>query len=187
MRSYSIDKGWTLFLDRDGVINVRLVDDYVKSPDEFSFTDGTLRALSLLSDLFGRIIIVTNQRGIARGLMTEDDLASVHSSMMREISAAGGRIDAIYHCPHDTSAACLCRKPAIGMALRAKESFPEIDFSKSIMVGDSRSDMSFGENAGMKCVYVSHDGTAYEDCPHPTVTSLLEFTLGISAMNGSVR
>ncbi|HNX58638.1 MAG TPA: HAD family hydrolase [Spirochaetota bacterium] len=180
MYGYSIDKSWTLFLDRDGVINVRLVDDYVKSPDEFTFTDGTLQALQLLSDLFGRIIIVTNQRGIARGLMTEDDLTSVHAAMTRDISRAGGRIDAIYHCPHDTSAACLCRKPAIGMALRAKEDFPEIDFSRSIMAGDSRSDMAFGENAGMKCVYVSPDGSLYEGCNHPSVTSLLDFTLNIS-------
>lgn len=179
MSGYSIDKSWTLFLDRDGVINVRLVNDYVKSPDEFSFTDGTLQALQILSGLFGRIIIVTNQRGIARGLMTENDLTSVHSVMTKDISLAGGRIDAIYHCPHDTSEGCLCRKPAIGMALRAKEDFPEIDFARSIMVGDSRSDMAFGENAGMKCVYISSDGSSYEGCNHPSVASLLDFTLNI--------
>jgi D-glycero-D-manno-heptose 1,7-bisphosphate phosphatase len=183
MPAYNIDKSWTLFLDRDGVINVRLIDDYVKTPEEFRFSEGTLEALPILAKLFKNIIIVTNQRGISRELMTEEDLSSVHSAMIRDISRAGGRIDAVYHCPHNSSSGCTCRKPAIGMALKAKEDFPEIDFAKSIMVGDSRSDMSFGENAGMICVLVSNGEKQYEGCTHPVVGSLLEFAREVSGIH----
>jgi D-glycero-D-manno-heptose 1,7-bisphosphate phosphatase len=164
--SETFDSSWTLFLDRDGIINVYLPDDYVKHPSEFSFNDGVLEALHDLSHVFGRIVIVTNQRGIARGLMTIDDLQRVHEFMLGEITAAGGRIDGIYFCPHDRDTGCTCRKPKTGLALQAKEAYPEIDFSKSIIVGDSVSDMKFGQNCGMMRAFVSgHDGETYEDVP----------------------
>ena len=93
-----IDNSWTLFLDRDGVINKELPGDYVKRWDEFQFEPGVLIAIAELSKLFPRIIIITNQRGVGIGRMTEDDLKMLHTQMCNEINKAGGRIDAIFYC-----------------------------------------------------------------------------------------
>ena len=144
-----IDKSWTLFLDRDGVINEKRDNDYVKNWDEFKFKDGALQTFAGLGKLFGRIFIVTNQRGVGLGLMTEKALKIIHDNMHEEVNRVSGRIDQIYYCIEiDDSSEC--RKPNVGMGLRAKKDFPEIEFSKSIMVGDSLSDMIFGEKLGMQ-------------------------------------
>lgn len=152
----NVDKTWTLFLDRDGVINKHLPDDYVKTWEEFTFNEGVFETLKMLSQRVGRIIIVTNQQGIGKGLMTEDDLQQIHTKMLHEIKANGGRIDAVFHAPHKVADDVFgLRKPSIGMALKAKQLFDEIDFSKSIMVGDTAGDMQFGKNVGMKTVFVN--------------------------------
>ncbi len=145
----------TLFLDRDGVINQQRPHDYVKSVDEFIFLDGALEALRLLEPLFTHIVIVTNQRGVGKGVMSQTDLDNVHAYMIKEIVNQGGRIDKIYVCT-DTSNYSKNRKPNIGMALQAKEDFPDIDFSQSIMAGDSISDMQFAKNAGIKGVFIGN-------------------------------
>lgn len=157
-----IDNTWALFLDRDGVINKRLMDDYVKHVGEFEFLPGVPEAIAKFSKIFGKIFIVTNQRGIARGLMTADDLSAVHKYMLEGIQKAGGRIDRIFFCPHDRHENCGCRKPDLGMALKAKEEFPEIDFSKSLMLGDTGSDIKFGETAGMYTVLISDEMSLYD-------------------------
>ncbi len=149
------DKNWTLFLDRDGVINRRLVDDYVKSWSEFAFLSGVPEAIAHFSRRFARIVVVTNQQGIGKGLMTKADLQSIHHQMVLKIEQAGGRIDKVYFCPHHRQDDCACRKPRIGMAEQAKVDFPEIDFTKSIMIGDTPSDIEFGHRAGMRTVFVS--------------------------------
>lgn len=136
------------------MLNVRPPGDYVKTPDAWIPVDGLGEAMRLLSEKFGRIVVVTNQAGIGKGLMTEADLDEVHRKMTEMIQQAGGRLDAIYFCPHRREAACDCRKPAIGMALQAKVDFPDIDFTKSWMVGDSRSDMELGFRTGMKTVLI---------------------------------
>ena len=156
-----MDKNWTLFLDRDGVINRRLLDDYVKSWAEFVFLPGVPEAIASFSERFGRIVVVTNQQGIGKGLMTESDLHSIHHQMVLDIQKAGGRIDKVYFCPHHRQDNCACRKPRIGMAKQAKADFPEIDWRRSIMVGDTPSDIEFGRNAGMRTVFVS----AHEHAP----------------------
>lgn len=150
----NIDKHWTLFLDRDGVINEKRENDYVKNLDEFSFTNGALDAISRLSVLFGKIIVVTNQRGVGKGLMTELQLISIHNYLIKAVNQSGGRIDQIYYCTdiYETSEN---RKPNIGMAIKAKTDFPEIDFRKSIMIGDSKSDMEFGKRLSMYTIYIS--------------------------------
>lgn len=153
-----IDNTWTLFLDRDGVINKRLIDDYVKTVDEFVFIDGVLDSLKLFKNLFGRIIVVTNQRGIALGLMSNDDLSVIHEFMLDRVGRIGGRIDRIYHCPHDKGDNCDCRKPKPGMLMKAYDDFPEIDFKKSIMVGDSDSDMQMGRSRSLINIYISETG-----------------------------
>jgi histidinol-phosphate phosphatase family protein len=176
-----IDKTWTLFLDRDGVINVEKKDEYVLNPSEFVFMDGAREAIKLLSSVFGIVVIASNQRGIAKGLMTVEDLHDVHALMLEEITHAGGRIDKIYFCAdmHDDSPN---RKPNPGMALQAKKDFPQVDFSKSIMAGNKLSDMQFGRNANMHTVFIAstNPGTT---SPHELIDarfdSLFEFAAAV--------
>ncbi len=166
-----VDKSWTLFLDRDGVLNHDKDNDYILSWEEFRFYDHTLEALSLLANLFGRIVIVTNQKGVGRGLMTEADLSNIHGNMQLAIEAAKGRIDRTYYCS-DLSDDSPNRKPNAGMASQAKQDFPEIDFSKSIIVGNRLSDMGFGRNAGMHTVFLA---TTHPDTPFPNTAIDLRF------------
>lgn len=168
-----IDKNWTLFLDRDGIINKKRDNDYIKNWSEFSFIEGSLNAMSNLSVVFGKIIIVTNQRGVGRGLMKEEDLIVIHDKMINKILLNKGRIDKIYYCT-DVSEFSFCRKPNPGMGIQALSDFPEIDFFKSIIVGDSISDLLFGKNLGMKKVYI---GESFEDFEIDGLfPSLLEFS-----------
>lgn len=154
---WNIGKDWTLFLDRDGVINTRIPGDYVKRIAEFHFLPGAVAAIAKLSAVFGKIIVVTNQQGIGKGIYSHDDLAAVHAHMKNEIEKAGGKIDAVYYAPQRAEENSHHRKPGTGMALQAKKDFPEIDFSKSIMVGDSESDMEFAKRAGMKAIFVGDE------------------------------
>lgn len=144
----------TLFLDRDGVINERLPGDYVAHWSEFQFTPRALEALAFFANHFQNIVVVTNQQGIGKGQMNEAQLAEIHQKMIHEIAAAGGLIDAVYHCPDLSSVPNNCRKPAPAMALKAQADFPAIDFQTSIMVGDSVSDLEFGQNLGMYTVLI---------------------------------
>ena len=150
----------TLFLDRDGVVNERTPGDYVRSPEAFVPVEGLGPAMQLLTMLFGRIVVVTNQAGIGKGLMSEADLAAVHHKMQQMVQQGGGRIDRAYYCPHRSDAGCDCRKPAFGMALQAQRDFPDIDFQNSWMVGDSASDMAFGQGLGMRTALI--EGKAEE-------------------------
>jgi histidinol-phosphate phosphatase family protein len=149
-----IDKSWTLFLDRDGVINHEKKMDYILNWDEFKFYDGVTNAIKIFTETFGTIVMVTNQRGVGKGLMTVDDLTNIHEEMLSHITAASGRIDKIYYCS-ELDNSCFDRKPNPGMAHQAKIDFPHIDFSKSIMIGNKLSDMQFGRNAGMYTIYVA--------------------------------
>lgn len=157
LKNLNIDKSWTLFLDRDGVINKKLENDYVKHWIEFEFLEGVIDALKSLNTRFGTIVVVTNQQGIGKGLYRTEDLELIHKNMIYEIEYLGGRIDKVYFSPYLNSENHPTRKPGIGMALAAKNDFPGIDFSKSIIVGDSLSDMEFGRNAGMKTAFISED------------------------------
>lgn len=151
-----IDKSWTLFLDRDGVINFENVGSYITRWEDFVFLEGVQEALQKLNGLFGAIVIVTNQRGIAKGLMTEQDLLDIHSYMLGKIETTGGRIDKIYYCADEGPN----RKPSPGMAYQAKIDFPGIDFKKSIMIGNTVSDMMFGKSVGMTTLFISSNRPA---------------------------
>ena len=157
LKDLNIDTTWTLFLDRDGVLNKKLENDYVKHSTEFEFIDGVLPALASLNKVFGKIVVVTNQQCIGKGIITIEDLELIHKNMLYEITYLKGRIDKIYFSPYLASENHPTRKPAIGMALQAKKDFPEIDFHKSIIIGDSLSDMEFGRTAGMKTVFISSE------------------------------
>lgn len=153
-KMFSLSKKNTLFLDRDGVINIRPPGDYVKNLQEWSFEAGVLEAMPLLAPLFSPIVVVTNQAGVGKGLMSATDLSVIHAHMCSEIEKVGGRIDRVYFCPHLSTEKCACRKPATGMALQALRDFPEINFDLAWMVGDSASDMKLGQQMGMKTVLV---------------------------------
>lgn len=165
LQRLKIDKTWTLFLDRDGVINRRIVDGYVKTFDQFEFLPGVLDALKIFPGLFNRIIVVSNQQGVGKGLMTMAQLDAVHELMVKTIHDGGGKIDQIYFSPHLEEEGSFLRKPNIGMALKAHKEFPGIRFRKSIMAGDSLSDMVFGKRAGMNTVFLSHDPTDAKKYP----------------------
>lgn len=146
---------WSLFLDRDGVINRRIPDDYVKNWEEFKFLPQVLSSLKKFNSLFNRVLVVTNQAGIGKGLMTEQDLAEIHKNALKIIRKHGGRIDAFYHCPTLSQIIPNCRKPSPDMAQWARIEFPDIDFSHSVMIGDSTSDIEFGKRLGMITVMIS--------------------------------
>ena len=138
----------TLFLDRDGVINRWLPGDYVKSWSDFTFLPGILECLAKWSHKFRRIILVSNQRGVGKGKLTQEDLDAVHEKMQDEIRKAGGRIDAIYTCTELVEDHPM-RKPQKGMFLQACRDFPDIDPGRSLMLGDSDYDREFAVNCGM--------------------------------------
>ena len=163
----TIDNSWTLFLDRDGVINFERNNDYVKAWDEFKFYDESIKALPLLAAKFTTIVITTNQKGVGKGIMTEESLQTIHHNMVSEIEKMGGRIDHIFYCI-DVDNDSINRKPQPGMAFQAQEKFPSIDFTKSIMVGNRTSDMEFGRNAGLHTVFLAttRPETAY---PNPLI------------------
>lgn len=151
---FTTDPSWTIFLDRDGVINHEKEMDYVNTPEEFIFYDGVKEAMRLLSEQFRYIIIVTNQRGVGKGVTTLENLTSIHDNLVNDIEAIGGRIDHIYYCP-DLEQNSPNRKPNPGMGFQAQQDHPAIDFSRSIMVGNNFSDMEFGRNLGAKTIFLT--------------------------------
>lgn len=156
LQEWRIDQTWSLFLDRDGVINQRKIGSYIMVSDEFEFIPGVLQAFAAASRLFRRIVVVTNQQGIGKGLMSEDALAQIHDFMIEKVGQTGGRIDRIYHSPHLDTENHPNRKPNPGMAVQAARDFTDISFKRSIMLGDSVTDMQFARNLGMKCVFIGN-------------------------------
>jgi histidinol-phosphate phosphatase family protein len=152
-----IDKGWALFLDRDGVLNKRIVGGYVTRWEEFVWLPGVLDALKVLSEQFGNVVVVSNQQGIGKGIMTSEAVKATHSTLLNDVKKHGGRIDAIYYSPHLAWENSFLRKPNVGMGLQARKEFPSIRFRKSVMAGDSLSDMLFGRKLGMKTVFLSEN------------------------------
>ncbi|HVE61691.1 MAG TPA: HAD-IIIA family hydrolase [Chitinophagaceae bacterium] len=166
----AIDKSWTIFLDRDGVINEERIGKYVLNWNEFVFSSGVLEAFKLIGKKFGRIIIVSNQRGVGKLLMTENDLLHIHTEMKKEMEATGAKIDNIYYCTEKNDT-CFNRKPNPGMAVQALNDFPDIDLSKTIMVGNKPGDMRFGRAAGMFTVFVTTTNPE-QVYPHPEIDLL---------------
>ena len=155
MSKIKVDESWTVFLDRDGVINKNIDGGYVTTFEEFEFLPDALVSLRFLGQVVGPVVVVTNQQGIGKELMTKDELYEIHDKMLEEVRANDGRIDRVYFCPDLEDDESPCRKPEVGMGLWAKRDFPQIDFNKSIMVGDKLSDMRFGLTLGMECFMVT--------------------------------
>jgi histidinol-phosphate phosphatase family protein len=144
----------TVILDRDGVLNERPPRaQYVARPDQFRWLDGALEALQLLRDAGYRVIVVSNQAGVGRGVMTVEDVERVNDHMRTGAAAAGGRIDAVYYCPHDWDEGCRCRKPKPGMLFDAQHDH-ELDLSRTFFIGDDERDGLAAEAAGAPYLHV---------------------------------
>jgi len=149
-----VNKDWSLFLDRDGVINKLLPNQYVKTLTEWEYTEGGLEAVVALTQFFKHTFVVTNQQGIGKGIMTEGQLAILHKQLHKDVEALGGKIDKIYYAPQLATQYHSFRKPRTGMAKQAQKDFPQVDFKKSIMVGDFVTDMLFAKKLGMAKVFI---------------------------------
>ncbi|BAJ73541.1 histidinol phosphatase [Microbacterium testaceum StLB037] len=171
-----VGRSWTLFLDRDGVVNTRIMGGYVRTWDEFHFEPGVLDALAVLARWAPRIVLVTNQQGIGKGLMTEADLAELHERMRHDIVEAGGRLDGIRYCPHLDADDCPCRKPRPGMAQDDLAEHPEMDGALSVMVGDTPGDVEMGRrlaaaNGGGATVRIAPEADPAADLTYPSLAT----------------
>lgn len=144
-----------ILLDRDGVLNRKPPrGQYLRSWDEFEWLPGAREALRLLKEANYRIIVVTNQAGVARGIMTEEDLLSIHRRMVAEVTRSGGRIDAVYYCSHHWTDNCECRKPRAGLLFEAQHTF-NLDLTRTVFVGDDETDVQAADAAGCVSALVS--------------------------------
>ncbi len=153
-----IDNTWTLFLDRDGVINELLRNDYVADWDkQWKYKNNADQAIVELSQLFKYIFVLTNQQGVGKGITTHEQIQMIHKNLTEDIKSKGGKIDAVYYSPYLESIKHPWRKPGIGMPEQAAKDFPEVDFTKSIMVGDFKTDMQMARQLKIIAVYVGED------------------------------
>ena len=155
----------TAFVDRDGVVNRRIPGGYVRNLGEFELLPGAVEALARLSARFGRVVVVTNQAGVGKGLVEPSDLEEIHAFLSASVVEAGGRLDAVLVCPHRVEERCACRKPAGGLALQAVDRFGDVDLRRAVMIGDSRSDMEFAAGLGIPAVLVTGTGGDHADLP----------------------
>jgi D-glycero-D-manno-heptose 1,7-bisphosphate phosphatase len=169
-----------VFLDRDGVINRKPPEGrYVTSWKQLEFLPRVADAILLLNDAAYKVIVVTNQRCIAKGLVSLAEMEAIHRRMCRELANAGATIDAVYYCPHEKLPPCSCRKPSAGMLLSAARDH-EIDLAESWMVGDSADDVEAGKNAGCRTVRIIGEQNPARTAPADiTSDSLLNATLQI--------
>jgi len=147
----------TVFLDRDGILNEKMPEgQYVAGWQDFHILPGVAEALYRLNRAGLLTIVVSNQRGIARGLYTASDVDAIHAAFQRQLSSAGAHIDAFLICPHDRGQ-CNCRKPLPGLFEQAVAQFPQITAATSVMIGDSLSDVEFGRSLGMATIFIEGD------------------------------
>lgn len=144
----------TVFLDRDGVLNRRIVGGYVTCWDDFELLPGVVEALALLGKIGFQTAIVSNQAAVAKGLLGWETLADITARSLQQFHAGGGQIDGAFFCLHQPSDQCGCRKPKPGLLLEAARCLP-VDFSRSFLIGDSEADMLAGAAAGCKTVYLA--------------------------------
>ena len=162
------------FLDRDGVINRKAPEgQYVTRWEDFEFLPRVAEAIALLGGAGFSVIVVSNQRGVAKGLLTIAELELIHERMLKQLAAASAHLTAVYYCPHDSAPSCACRKPAPGMLFQAAREH-RIELASSWMVGDSDIDMEAGKAAGCRTVRVLTNGTLPEIAGDLTAHSLFE-------------
>lgn len=178
---------WCLFLDRDGVINRRIVGDYVRNWQDFEWLPGAPLALKKLWEWAPYLVVVTNQQGIGKGLMSFDDVVNIHQHLRSEIAADGVVIDEFAVCPHLASADCACRKPRPGLVLDWLGRHPEVDPSLSVIAGDSLSDLELARNVAAAvggCASISIGGAEPAAIADASFDSLLDFALTVAHARG---
>lgn len=147
----------TCFLDRDGVLNRKMPEgEYVTRWSEFEALPGVPEAIHRLNEAGILVIVVSNQRGIAKGLYNLADVDNIHARFQELLKAHDAHIDHFYICPHD-KVGCDCRKPRTGMFEQARRDFPSIEAVSSVMIGDSLSDIEFARQAGMRSIFIEGD------------------------------
>jgi len=177
----------TIFLDRDGVLNEKMPEGtYVRSAADFHPLPGAAEAISKLNRAGVRVVVVSNQRGIARGLYTATDVNAIHTAFQKYLEGFGARVDGFYFCPHDKEQ-CNCRKPLPGLFEQALAEFPQITAAASAMLGDSLSDIEFGRRLGMLTVFIAgeaehrspsaEDARALADLRFPSLAEAVEALL----------
>lgn len=150
----------TVFLDRDGTLNVKAAEgSYVTTPQALRLLPGVARAVRRLNDARMRVVVVTNQRAVSRGLLDGRQLAAIHDRLCGELDSAGASLDRIYVCTHALGV-CGCRKPLPGLLLRAAAENPGIDLSRAVMVGDAETDVAAGMAAGTATVRLAYPPVA---------------------------
>jgi D-glycero-D-manno-heptose 1,7-bisphosphate phosphatase len=165
-----------VFLDRDGVINKRAKEhEHIKSWGEFEFLPNVAETIRELNKEF-LVVMISNQGGIAKGVMSEQDLEEIHSKMETELKKNGARIDKIYFCPHADNDNCSCRKPMPGMLLRAAEEL-NIDLADSFMVGDSISDIKAGKSAGCKTILINNSKNVGADYVISSLSEIMKIVV----------
>jgi D-glycero-D-manno-heptose 1,7-bisphosphate phosphatase len=172
------------FLDRDGVINRKAPEgQYVTRWEEVEFLPGAASAISMLNKAGFRVIVVSNQRCVAKGLVTTGEVEALHQRILRELADQGAVIDAVYFCPHDSSPPCSCRKPAPGMLLTAAEDH-QINLQASWMIGDSPADVAAGKSAGCRTVLIGSVNNSAASAPDFVAQSLLDAARKILELDG---
>ena len=161
--NHIIDADWALMLDRDGVINRRVVGGYVTRWEDFEFLPGVIEAIGKFAQRFKFIFIVTNQQCVSKGLITLEHLDEIHDRMCEEIERQGGRIDGVFVCTQLATEPGNFRKPHPQMVFTAKSLHPDLDLTKCIMVGDSDSDVEFGHNAGTRTIFIGPEHPTADD------------------------
>lgn len=162
-RSFSPSALNTVFLDRDGVLNRKLPEgEYVTAWEHFDLLPGAAEAIVKLKQAGMRVLVISNQRGIALGLYRAEDVDRIHAQLQKELETHGAQIDGFYFCPHDKEA-CNCRKPLPGLFQQAQVQFPDIQPETSVMIGDSLSDIEFGRNLNMTTIFIEGDTNAREN------------------------
>ena len=161
-----------VFLDRDGTMAKDV--HYCSRPEDFELFPNTAKAIRLLNEHGFKVVVITNQSGIARGYFTEETLAKIHEKMKGELAKEGAFVDAIYYCPHHLDEECDCRKPKPKMVLQAAEDF-NIDFGRSYVIGDLDMDIKLGQSVGCKTILISSISLRNEETkPDVVAGNLLE-------------
>ena len=177
--NWNVDSSWTLFIDRDGVINERNFDSYILDIESFVFKKGVLEVSESLFSKFKYVVVVTNQQCIGKGLITQAQLNDIHEYMNNCFLQNNANIDMILVAPEIKSSQSQFRKPSPKMAYQAKDKLKDVDFSKSIMVGDTDTDIVFGKNLEMKTVLIESRERCFAN-PDLKVNSLTELNQMLS-------
>jgi len=185
-----VGRQWCLFIDRDGVINRQIEGDYVRSWADFEWLPGAATAIGALLEWAPYVVVATNQQGISKGLMTAEDVDTIHEHVRAETGRNGLEINTFQVCPHLEDTHCCCRKPRPGLLLDWLARHPEVDPALSVMVGDSGSDLELAHNVAAVtggCVGVHVGDRGPSSNIDVSFNSLQEFTTAVILAQEELR